>query len=1231
MLHPSDLSAPGDHPNSVSYDDGSTGSENRFEAWLGQPSAPIRHSQYDQYPVETLNFPEAYVGENLYLSQILITLISQSQQFPITDMLPYSNSMPGLVIQWDEIVFHDGILGIAPEQSVPRYVTTEFSSNSANMVRYNLGALQECNAMGTPRGNQIFANNIIQISNATVVTMCMGAIMACLNPAYYNLPARYRSQHFDSADEFEGRVKRGNLEWHIIAKDPDILIMLMGANEEIMRERIGKSGDILMVPPGTLRRLKMTHPTVAVLKSNDSGDLKARAAREGKCVVVEGQQYPVGVGEPMMNPLVSPRQISQFFQINEAFTRHLGPDVFRTDMLSTDIYDELTDNWKTIRYQDFIDRSGIFVSDTPSGAGGAPRPDAGSLTLLGQALFKGWSSWGQRMNDGPRERRVITRWMEFFRNPDFGLKRFQSFVATFKDNVRAESIAPDHTLDSASSWLSTGLGGPPPFPPPQPPGGGGGGGFPPPRPPGGGGGGGFPLLPPQPPRTHPEWLELWGRINAMDDGVWKIVAKNVISRLGGIYRSEEPVQSVKDWVATVIRRSNEMGVGDRLTGNPAVNRELFGLLPSSNTTAVPATITITTNATGARAQTGMDAGKVYEVRWIEKSGDATTLNTVEVAGDARSSIRISTSGQLSPVAFLTLRHLLSKATPQEKKTLDAGMGASVDTSDAIAAGSQPWMRAIKESKTGEAKASNLLEDLSTASALIGDELKNMPQNPQVSGAIRGWERDNEYKAGRVASSLPLIEAKGDDSRVTDSEIVRDNFTLVFSKFAILFESRKTDILGVFRMRCLRMKDLTIDQFWRIMVVLDAGCRTLSKLQEKNKDNALHVVTEMATTLVLQQLYDEGVSSGDKLSHVIETSAKRVAKGLWALDIGASERDCVSAATKAGLGMSHTMLDLFKQVRAQRAKRRKGQSNTKTLINLDMWDNPISDTGFMYTDGTDGNGDRIELVARAILYNIPIDGQLVKWACENNMPPIINLLGNRMPVYRMGTAIYMAGHGVAGITFQGQSNVMAQAGAQRKTFLIHYSTYIKSVVFDPLAIHHNMNVLCTGYIRGNSTKFVDPNNEDHIQAALGGIMEGDIIPIVLGPGEFIERQFFDLTGRYNPVHGDVESLSDPPHYSTHHIYKALFGWSHSVGSSNHIGSDAYNPGCTVRPTLTFQDAQYVWGNSGDRQPGQNLGKMIICAGPFGPNIYPGVGQTRSKHALVNIVDMRYGTRMPIGSS
>lgn len=122
----------------MTYGAGPGNNGDGFTDFFGPPNRPVQVNPYELFSRQNFALPDAYVGRNDYLVNIIITTIREEEMWAGRIALPFRIADSQYEIQWDEIHFDNQLLGPVPEEGVSRLVTQRTSSRKDHYVRYGL-------------------------------------------------------------------------------------------------------------------------------------------------------------------------------------------------------------------------------------------------------------------------------------------------------------------------------------------------------------------------------------------------------------------------------------------------------------------------------------------------------------------------------------------------------------------------------------------------------------------------------------------------------------------------------------------------------------------------------------------------------------------------------------------------------------------------------------------------------------------------------------------------------------------------------------------------------------------------------------------------------------------------------------------------------------------------------------------------------------------------------------
>ncbi|MBL4665187.1 MAG: hypothetical protein JKY23_04450, partial [Nitrospinaceae bacterium] len=352
-------------------------SSNPWAAFFGNPKGPIYQAQ--GYEKENADLPDAYMGQNYFMSQVMIREILAGDSYLVTEVLPWQKSEDKDELRWDVITFNDNLLGRRAEESVSRMLSYQRHEESAGFVSYGVAMILESGFYNTAQGKMHYAMNLRQISNATVSTACLGAAQAILNP---KAPYDGLNHKMDSAlpdTEFFKLLEQERDDWGM-AHDTTYGVNL---SLDMMKRKLAARGvtpNYVIAPAGMAKFLEFGRPEFQGKSGNPIGSLNGiERVRESKSV-------PIGEGRDPIDPFFQTRTIGSYYKLSAAACRDVPAQFYTTSMRSIYAWSEDANGWKKHTLAKTIKASGIVDSEW-------------GLRGLGERFFASYPTWGKFLKD----------------------------------------------------------------------------------------------------------------------------------------------------------------------------------------------------------------------------------------------------------------------------------------------------------------------------------------------------------------------------------------------------------------------------------------------------------------------------------------------------------------------------------------------------------------------------------------------------------------------------------------------------------------------------------------------------------------------------------------------------------------------------------------------------------------------------------------------------------------
>lgn len=304
--------------NDLTVADGS----NPFEPFFG----PLRgtHMQphaSDRFSRETFQLPDAYIGRNKRLEDVLDFMVREEDDQLTRLVLPFEYT-DEIMVNWEIFKFDRSLADIEPTEGIPRLVTSSVEARTENLIRRGLGFCIEHGFWTTDRGRRHFAMNLEQISDSVKLTTNFGALNALLssNNYYKEWERRFGDNSQNRTEIFENERRR----WAVVQKSERGLTILDSEAKHSMRMN-GVTPNIWIFPSRMDIYLSLARDeNVHYDKAGPAGP-EALASTNGNrittwrgCRVLESCPYDIDfTGDSHTDLLTRSRQIGEWFMFDD--------------------------------------------------------------------------------------------------------------------------------------------------------------------------------------------------------------------------------------------------------------------------------------------------------------------------------------------------------------------------------------------------------------------------------------------------------------------------------------------------------------------------------------------------------------------------------------------------------------------------------------------------------------------------------------------------------------------------------------------------------------------------------------------------------------------------------------------------------------------------------------------------------------------------------------------------
>lgn len=1163
------------------------------------------------------DWPAALNGPNNFIRNIIINRITEEELWPLRELASFEEWKGDITIEWTTIIFNRHPLGLEPEEGVARLMTSSQDRDRATMQRYGIGLKMEMGFWQTPAGAVYYYAALAQIASATADTACALVLKQVFHPDLTRLPKLDRIKNLSSYEEMNAAIREHVKNFGLVIKsDRPAETMEKIMSEVVLNSPIRRRVNIIMGPQELLTSLG-SHPSnrFFYLSGKESvGTVEEIGQRLMKGVTVRAVDGNYG-NEPAMNGMAT--RVVEVGEIQTADFKWLQSVVenenFKTHMLDMKVFDWEADQFRVISYKRHaLEKMGLF--DIHSGDDDMP------LTQLGAKFFQGTTNlfdWFKAMSQlalslvvkkfqrlgAHTQREFVSRF--FPESVEDHKRKFSPVVGDdLKDSFQNiyTRVAEDHDYsnktraiarnDFATSvfgsaqdfaqFLAVLQGGDPPKSAPKPAGdqkrsGG--------------------------DKTVKSLLQKWAEDNKIRQsadpnertvsptGSYNKRQLLLLADLGKKFNSKWDV-FLRSTPPEDVAQNLELALSGTELNNEGVEDSIPELVGGSHNYA-PLGLALAhawQMAHQSDSQASKEAKEILDIATNARSNDLTPDET-KIFSLAANSSKLNLQPLKDKVAEAGLDWVTAKADAGDGKAADDGSSAHGQFDVGLFATLEKARQAKlkkKAPKSAEARADLELfspdnQDVARAQ-LSFREYRNLNKSfPSALLAIyRRWvlSRSNSTRPGKAHAWTPqqfaviatlveqliatLLKAADNEKDAQQRERQKsDAFRMIYP---LLIEIYSGAILGDFGV--IVQGYLNLSQFWT------DGMERGDKIPSQSIDQ-LH---QTAVQLLIIQ---------DSLSSAYADIIRSLVPGSFSTFAGKS-------AKSINAGELHERGSRFKAARDGRDAL-KDRFDKESLFNTEVGSLTIEDV-------------------HAILRVTPINGKLLQWWMDHDMPPLFFWFkANANNTLRMGTVAGTVGGGAVYRGMYSNADFQLAGAIVQKTIEGHFTIYVAGICFTVGATGYVVDAVPQGYMFGGGIEAFDPTNVQDIREWSDGVFEGNrdqrgTKSAFYGPMTWNETdnfEFIDLSGKLQDrhvVHGTLPSASDCP-IGFIHLLASQLGIDKASPMPFQVRFQPESMQPSQRNTLLLKGLRYLFEHTGNGNG--SFTNQIVGNSVFGPNQYNGM--------------------------
>lgn len=350
-----------------------TNSDNPFEPFFGPVSVQDGQNVKagDTFSHETYNLPEAYKGKSLFLEDIMDWLITRTDEWYTSRVMPWKMT-DQLSVKWNIFRFNRTMADLEPHQGVPRYVTAESEERSDRLVRRGLAFIIEHGFWTTDRGRKHYLTNLEQITSAVHETAYYGVLHALLSGK--NHYKEWNRQYGRRVTRIDDLLRMDRNRWAICQKTPRGMFLLDAQLREMLAYQ-GVTADTWILPskvgvylnmvPSNVSSVEEAGPSKQISDNNSNTAAMQKLTTFRGSVVCETRPFDMDFSGEPTEMLRREKMCGEHYLM----LSHDSPSTqqYKTDHRSIYIYNCDVDRFEKIQITDAIDNCFRFNNGVVDG------------------------------------------------------------------------------------------------------------------------------------------------------------------------------------------------------------------------------------------------------------------------------------------------------------------------------------------------------------------------------------------------------------------------------------------------------------------------------------------------------------------------------------------------------------------------------------------------------------------------------------------------------------------------------------------------------------------------------------------------------------------------------------------------------------------------------------------------------------------------------------------------
>ncbi len=313
-----------------------------------------------------LDWPEQFPsGRAPFVETIILNKITAEEAWPLTELASWEGWHDGLEIHWIQLTFNRSPLALEPEEGIARLLTSSADRDQATMQRYGIGLVMEMGFYKTKRGQMYYYSNLAQIGSACLDTACAGVLNQVYRTNAGRLPKTQKLERLHTEEDVNAAVDQAVADFGCVVKQAYPLQYIIERCNRVTRTSVKQRDANFFVVPEEIHSIigRMPQENIYLysgrVRTRDTYSITKRL--EGG-TTFRSVTANYGDEEGMRNIPISYVEVGQVAPLTRRMVASVVDDLqhFNTKMMNMMIFSFPANQFVELIYAEHVFKMGLF-------------------------------------------------------------------------------------------------------------------------------------------------------------------------------------------------------------------------------------------------------------------------------------------------------------------------------------------------------------------------------------------------------------------------------------------------------------------------------------------------------------------------------------------------------------------------------------------------------------------------------------------------------------------------------------------------------------------------------------------------------------------------------------------------------------------------------------------------------------------------------------------------------